>query len=70
MGWVLLWVVVGANGIASSGSAEFSSAKACQQASAAYEDVVVRTVRAANQKQPFFGSRCLDRSTGGLPPAP
>ncbi|UHC20466.1 hypothetical protein LRS73_35655 (plasmid) [Methylobacterium currus] len=64
MGWVLLWVIISANGAMTSGSLNVPTGKACQQARNTLEEANERAARAARQSQPHVGTKCLDLATG------
>ena len=63
MGWVLLWVVVGANGALTSGSAEYDDMTACAGARAALESAVKTPREGVKGPAPGIASACTQKRT-------
>ena len=64
MRWILLWVLIGANGEVSSGSAEFETRLACQGGGNALDEAAATGAKYARKSQPRVSFNCVEKSSG------
>ena len=64
MRWILLWVLIGANGEISSGSAEFQTRLACQGGGNALDEAAATAAKYERKRQPRVSFSCVEKSSG------